>query len=254
MQQALATRGRACGVTGVPRTSSTRPAVRSLVCRAAADKTPFIPPWRDVYNDLKSKGLRTVAPEEAAELLATGKWALIDVRRPDQFEEGHAQGSVSVPMYSRLDMSQADLAKVMKLIAFSFNGVQPIDSNATFTKDALAASPAKKFITLCEAGGTMKPTVNFPLGKPSRSLQAAWKLMAEGGVAPGDVVHLERGLYGWYQADLPIEGTYTPDLGRTPMAAQDPAVNSIAQSTGYEQQAGDKQQPEPAQKKKWFNF
>jgi hypothetical protein len=72
MQQALATRGRACGVTSVPRTSSTRPAVRSLVCRAAADKAAFIPPWRDVYNDLKSKGLRTVAPEEAAELLATG--------------------------------------------------------------------------------------------------------------------------------------------------------------------------------------
>jgi hypothetical protein len=72
MQQALATRGRACGVTSVPRTSSTRPAVRSLVCRAAADKAAFIPPWRDVYNDLKSKGLRTVAPEEAAEMLATG--------------------------------------------------------------------------------------------------------------------------------------------------------------------------------------
>jgi hypothetical protein len=43
-------------------------------------------------------------------------------------------------------------------------------------------------------------------GKPSRSLQAAWKLMAEGGVSPDDVVHLERGLYGWYQAELPIDG------------------------------------------------
>jgi hypothetical protein len=45
-------------------------------------------------------------------------------------------------------------------------------------------------------------------GKPSRSLQAAWKLISEGGLAADDVVHLERGLYGWYQAELPIEGEW----------------------------------------------
>jgi rhodanese-related sulfurtransferase len=44
--------------------------------------------------------------------LPAGKWVLVDVRRPDQYEEGHAQGSVSVPMYSRIDMSKADFAKV----------------------------------------------------------------------------------------------------------------------------------------------
>lgn len=45
-------------------------------------------------------------------------------------------------------------------------------------------------------------------GKPSRSLQAAYKILAEGNVKPGDVVHLERGLYGWYQAELPIAGEW----------------------------------------------
>jgi hypothetical protein len=55
------------------------------------------------------------------------------------------------------------LLQVMKMVAYSFNGVQPIDSNTNFTQDALAAAGGKKFITLCEAGGTMKPTVNFPL-------------------------------------------------------------------------------------------
>ena len=29
-------------------------------------------------------------------------------------------------------------------------------------------------------------------------------------------VHLDRGLYGWYQADLPFTGDYKPDIGRTP--------------------------------------
>lgn len=71
-------------------TTSTRicPASRArslhtVRCRAAtAVKTPekFIPPWRDCFSVLNSKGLRTVAPEEAQELLATGKWVLLDVR------------------------------------------------------------------------------------------------------------------------------------------------------------------------------
>lgn len=34
-------------------------------------------------------------------------------------------------------------------------------------------------ITCCEAGGTLKPSTNFPEGKPSRSLQAAYRILAE---------------------------------------------------------------------------
>jgi hypothetical protein len=52
---------------------------------------------------------------------------------------------------------------MMKVVAYSFNGVQPIDSNTSFTSEALAAAPGKKFIVMCEAGGTMRQTVNFPM-------------------------------------------------------------------------------------------
>lgn len=161
----------------------------------------------------------------------------------------------------------------MKVVAYSFNGVQPIDSNNTFTSEVLAAAPGKKYILMCEAGGTMRQSVNFPMvclfcggggvfwlggrgpsvawqqqiwlsgcvllllqtmtmpclllpvsaaaaavhvcllrlssylqGKPSRSLQAAFKLMDEAGLSSSDVAHLERGVYGWYQAQLPMVG------------------------------------------------
>lgn len=227
-------------------------------CRAATKsstvvKTPdkFIPPWRDCYQHLKSKGLRTVAPEEAQQLLATGDWVLLDVRRPDQHEESHPEGATNVPMYRRIDMSQADFAKLMKVVAYSFNGVQPIDSNNTFTADVLAAAPGKKYILMCEAGGTMRASVNFPMGKPSRSLQAAYKLIDEAGLTADDVVHLERGVYGWYQAELPMIGDYTPDLGRTPMAAKDPALQNAAQSAAYETKDSDKPLEQP-KKSGWF--
>jgi hypothetical protein len=49
-------------------------------------------------------------------------------------------------------------------------------------------------------------------GKPSRSLQAAFKLIDEAGLTSSDVMHLERGVYGWYQADLPMVGEYQPML------------------------------------------
>lgn len=39
---------------------------------------------------------------------------------------------------------------------------------------------AKGIVTVCEAGGTLKPSTNFPLGKASRSLQAAYICMTEG--------------------------------------------------------------------------
>eukprot|EP00879_Flechtneria_rotunda_P025443 GHRR01027040.1.p2 GENE.GHRR01027040.1~~GHRR01027040.1.p2 ORF type:complete len:144 (+),score=30.93 GHRR01027040.1:794-1225(+) len=142
--------------------------------------------------------------------------------------------------------------QVMKVIAYSFNGVQAIESNTDFTQNALAAAGGKKLITMCEAGGTMRQTVNFPTGKSSRSLQASYKLIKEGGLSADDVVHLERGVYGWYQASLPIVGQYTPDLGRTPMAAQDATLQNTAQGVGYDMKATDKPL-EPA-KKNWFGF
>eukprot|EP00878_Enallax_costatus_P008267 GHUV01008643.1.p1 GENE.GHUV01008643.1~~GHUV01008643.1.p1 ORF type:complete len:142 (+),score=29.64 GHUV01008643.1:1345-1770(+) len=140
----------------------------------------------------------------------------------------------------------------MKVVAYSFNGVRAIEHNDNFTKEALSAAGGRKVIMMCEAGGTMRPTVSFPFGKPSRSLQAAYKVLTEAGKTSDEVAHLERGLYGWYQAELPIVGDYKPDVGRTPMAAQEPTLQDAAQSSAYETKEGDKQM-QPAEKKKgWF--
>lgn len=56
-----------------------------------------------------------------------------------------------------------------------------MDPNPKFAEQMLAASGngAKGVITMCEAGGTLKPTMNFPEGKPSRSLQAAYRAKFE---------------------------------------------------------------------------
>lgn len=71
MQQAVVTRSVVSPVSGGGLHRSAR--TRNVVARAAAvAQDRFIPPWRDVYHELKSKGLRTIAPSEAADLLKTG--------------------------------------------------------------------------------------------------------------------------------------------------------------------------------------
>lgn len=174
---------------------------------------------------------------------------LVDVRLKEQYEAGHPEGAVSVPIYETIEMAGADFRKMLKAIMYKSNGVNPVDPNPKFAEQMLAASGngAKGVITMCEAGGTLKPTMNFPEGKPSRSLQAAYRAKFEKLAA--NVAHLERGVYGWYQAEMPMEGDYRPDIGRTPMAAAEPTLQRITQETGYEMRPEDK--PVEAGKKTW---
>ncbi len=89
-----------------------------------------------------------------------------------------------------------DAVKVLKTIAYTFNGVTPMEPNPSFSEDLRkAAAGGKGLLTMCEAGGTMTPSTNFPEGKASRSLQAAYRALTEG--VTDKVAHVERGVYGW---------------------------------------------------------
>jgi len=178
-----------------------------------------LPKWPAIYDYLKSKSLMTLPPEKAEELASSGEWVIVDVRPKEAFETGHIEGSVSVPLYQALDWSDGQiLGKAFRFVAYSFNGVAPIEPNPKFSEQLRElAAAGKGIITVCESGGTMTSSVNFPQGKASRSLQAAYRALREN--ITDKVAQLERGVYGWYMADLPMEGEYKPDIGRTPMAA-----------------------------------
>ncbi|KXZ50257.1 hypothetical protein GPECTOR_17g895 [Gonium pectorale] len=216
-------------------------ATRLVVRAQAAAKE--LPRWPLIFKALTDAKIATISPQEAASRVASGEWILMDVRLKEQYENSHPEGSVSVPMYETIDMSKADLRKMLKAFMYKSNGVNPVDPNPAFAEQLQAAIAAKGgkvagVITCCEAGGTLKPSTNFPEGKPSRSLQAAYRVVSEG-LAP-QVAHLERGVFGWYQADLPMVGDYKPDIGRTPMAAAEPTLQRLNQERGYEMRPEDK--------------
>uniref|UniRef100_A0A7S0RIG6 Rhodanese domain-containing protein n=1 Tax=Chlamydomonas leiostraca TaxID=1034604 RepID=A0A7S0RIG6_9CHLO len=216
---------------------------RARAVSVRAQREGKLPKWDFVFEYLtKTKGLKTVAPEDAKVMVDSGKWVLVDVRPPAAYKQSHPAGAVSVPMYQPLDWSKPDFTKVVKLIAFGANGVTPVEPNPNFVEQLKEATQGgqRGVITLCESGGTLKPSTNFQFGKASRSLQAAYRAFSEG--VTDQVCHLDRGVYGWYQADFEFEGEgeYAPDIGRTPMAAAEPTLQVIRQSAGYEMRSTDK--------------
>lgn len=202
---------------------------------------------------LKSQNFKTISPENAADLVATGKWVLVDVRTEEAHQAAHPEGAVNVPLYQPISFSKGfNFKSVMKTIAYKSNGVNPVEPNPDFLEQLQQATGSKGAIVMCEAGGTLKGSVNFPEGKPSRSLQAAYRSLAGGVHSIDKIQHLERGVFGWYQADLPMVGDYSPDVGRTPMAAAEPTLQLLNQERGYEMNEKDKKIEE--QKKKFFGL
>lgn len=149
--------------------------------RQVAVQARLLPQWPDVYSFLKGKDMKTIPPEAASELVNSGDYVLIDVRLPTDHEKAHPEGSIAVPMYVNITNENMDAAKMMKMIAYRFNGVNPVEPNPAFFDQVRAAAKGKKgVVVFCEAGGTLVPTVNFPAGKASRSLQAAYRILNEG--------------------------------------------------------------------------
>ena len=62
-----------------------------------------------------------------------GKAVIIDVRPREQFNKGHCEGAVSVPLYQSLDWSNGQvLAKALKWAAYSFNGVRLVVESSIY--------------------------------------------------------------------------------------------------------------------------
>ena len=73
---------------------------------------------------MNSKNLVSLSAAEAAKMAKGGKAVIVDVRPREQYSKGHCQGAVSVPLYQSLDWSNGQvLGKVLKWVAYSFNGV-----------------------------------------------------------------------------------------------------------------------------------
>ncbi|CAG9465829.1 unnamed protein product [Pedinophyceae sp. YPF-701] len=171
-----------------------------------------------MWNDMNRAGVTSISPQEAKERVDSGEWVLVDIREPELYEKAHPTGAVSVPLFVKMTMENVSgVGDILKGAMLLSNGVTPVKGNPTFLEDLKKVAEAKGVILYCEAGGTLKPTTNFPYGKQSRSLVGTSKALD---VGIENVAHLDGGIYGWFNAELPMDGEYDASMvGRTPNAA-----------------------------------
>jgi rhodanese-related sulfurtransferase len=172
---------------------------------------------------LRQRSLRTVPAAEAAKLAADGGgWVLIDVRPPASHEKAHPRGAVSCPLYVPLQVDS--VSKGLKALAYAFNGVSGVQPNLQFEEQLLAALEGGKkgALFIDEAGGTLRATPNFPAGKSSRSLQAAFRALRDDLIPEQAVLHVSGGCAAWFREGLEFVGQYdASEAGKTPNAAAD---------------------------------
>lgn len=203
-----------------------------------------MPDWVGIHRQLTTQyKLRTISPKEAQQLVQKGTHVIVDVRPPMQHEQSHPEGSQNAPLFQPVNWGKPGFKKFLRAAAFMANGVTPVEENDEFLDDVRRVTGGKGAIFACEAGGTMRPTPNFPAGKASRSLKGAWKVLAADAVS--EALHLDGGVYGWYQAGLPMVGDYDKsNLGRTPNATVEPTGQYYEERKAALEEAERKRQEE----------
>uniref|UniRef100_A0A0D6RB58 Rhodanese domain-containing protein n=1 Tax=Araucaria cunninghamii TaxID=56994 RepID=A0A0D6RB58_ARACU len=166
-----------------------------------ATKSPAEEEWKVKREFLLKKKVRSVEVNEAFRLLKENGYVLLDVRREAEFKEFHPEGAINVQIYRLIkDWTAWDIAR---RTAFAFFGIfQGTEENPEFLEEVRSKLDKKsKIIVACSQGGTMRPSPNFPEGRQSRSLIAAYLLALDD---YSTILHLEGGLYAWDKAGLRV--------------------------------------------------
>ena len=79
--------------------------------------------------------MRSLQPAEAQELVSNGDYVLVDVRPKELFEQSSIEGAVNVPLFQSMDFSKATAQSWLKALAYTFNGVKPVEVNPNFIEE-----------------------------------------------------------------------------------------------------------------------
>ena len=165
--------------------------------------------WAEMRQELLAAGVKSVEPEVALEMQGNG-YSILDIRTGPEYEDTHAAGAVSAPLYRPI--TNWDARSIARRAAFAFFGVfNGTEESPTFLDDAEEALEGKKskVIVYCGVGGSMVPTTNLAEGMQSRSLIACSELVNAGYT---DVCHMLNGIYGWDKVSTILQKRRTSSL------------------------------------------
>jgi rhodanese-related sulfurtransferase len=184
--------------------------------------------WEAIQATLAANDVRLISPQEVA--FAQGRGAgtlLLDCRPPAEYAAGHIPGAVSIPLYRPIT-GLSPRAVARRAVFALFGVLNGTEANPAFWPAvAAAASKAAEVIVYCNTGGTLRATPTNQAGQQSRSLSAAFEVVAameeEGYTSDGGtpsflglpfgggggrrpkVSVLKGGFYEWKKGGRPVE-------------------------------------------------
>jgi len=183
--------------------------------------------WPVVHSELTDYGLKSITPDEVIALQKKGA-ILIDVREEPQYNNIHAAGALSFPLF--IPVQGNSVFDNTKRLAMALFAMEATERNPDFKQMLQEELPKKKkVIVMCATGGTLKTVINRTsgaagsaanpsgkgrvkvknyndperaFGRESRSLKACYEVLQAGFK---DIVHVEGGLNGWRNEGYPTE-------------------------------------------------
>eukprot|EP00242_Pyramimonas_sp_CCMP2087_P012986 CAMPEP_0198208850 /NCGR_PEP_ID=MMETSP1445-20131203/12192_1 /TAXON_ID=36898 /ORGANISM="Pyramimonas sp., Strain CCMP2087" /LENGTH=333 /DNA_ID=CAMNT_0043882411 /DNA_START=65 /DNA_END=1066 /DNA_ORIENTATION=+ len=222
------------------RDSSNQSALEQKLQAAADDKFKGLRKWKFVFEDLRGWGIQSIPPEEALALLERGGALLLDVRELDKFQQGHAAGAMSAPLYTA-GITGGDVWDKLRKVAFAAFAMKGTERNPDFLDQVKSAvgpvggatkssekeggrgglfgmlkvkplSREGKVLVMCQIGGSLETgeeriargkaaSVMGDYGNASRSLMAIHELYEAG---YKNIVHVDGGFAQWKASKLPV--------------------------------------------------
>ncbi|KAL6769906.1 hypothetical protein ACKKBG_A32820 [Auxenochlorella protothecoides x Auxenochlorella symbiontica] len=173
--------------------------------------------WPVMHTELVRRKVRCVEPEEAHNAVSSGKAVLLDVRLPKQFEKGHADGAVNIPLY-RITAGNKLWDKIKRIVMGGMV-MDATERDPDFSDKVVAAlgrnAHRTRVIVVCGVGGTLETAVtvastgkvahNDPdraFGRESRALKACYELLK----AKFSKVEFLKGGHGsWRHGGFPMD-------------------------------------------------
>ena len=131
--------------------------------------------WPVCHTFLVERGLQSLEPAEARREVSEGRAILLDVRLRDSYDDEHAVGALSAPLFRDIQggrQGTAGMFDQLKKIAMGGFAMRATERNPNFVEDvaAVVGSDAVggdcRLIVMCSIGGTLDTFIRRPNRKP----------------------------------------------------------------------------------------
>lgn len=82
----------------------------------------------------QSTGVTTVSAEAFKKMAESGKYTVIDIRTPREYEAGHVKGAINIDFYKKTFLSKMDKYKNKPFVFYCRSGNRTTQAKRKFTK------------------------------------------------------------------------------------------------------------------------